>query len=86
MGKLPRGNRSPCCRQRDGRFQVAPVPWESIYASSHETQFGQEATLAQVACRPSGCRLRSVTGRRRGNDANLVIGQADQPPLFALTP
>lgn len=45
MGKLPRGNRSPCCRQRDGRFQVAPVPWESIYASSHETQFGQFRTF-----------------------------------------
>jgi hypothetical protein len=39
MGKLPRGNRSPCCRQRDGRIQVATVPCESIYASSHETQF-----------------------------------------------
>jgi len=42
MGKLPRGNRSPSCWQRDGRIQVATVPCKSIYASSHETQFGPE--------------------------------------------
>ena len=55
-------------------------------AIRHRSLSGQEATLAQVASRPSGCRLRSVTGRRHGIDANLIVGQPDQPPLFAVTP